>query len=151
METDRYGDDGEIRHESVFRERWRERQSTASRPGELIRQQGWVDAGLVALGVLLAAGAVVAGTASVARTEALPAVVQGISVTASRAGGMPPARGCAVQFRDASGATHGAVVVDVTATEVKAELDRPVSAPAGELVVPQGRQRLISTLLPRLG
>ncbi len=150
MKTDRNGDGGETRHEPVFRQRWRDRQSAATRPGELINQQGWVDGGLVALTVLLAAGAVTAGTVSVVQTEALPAVAQGIWVTASRDGGIPPARGAAVQFRDASGTTQTAVVVDVTATEVKAELGRPVSAPTGELVVPQGRRRLISTLLPRL-
>ncbi|BBZ73424.1 hypothetical protein [Mycobacterium paraseoulense] len=150
MEADRNSDDGETRHEPVFRERWRDRQSTASRPGELIKQQERTEAGLVMLGVLLAAGALIAGTVSIARTEALPAVTQGMTVTASRGGGIPPARGAAVQFRDASGTTHGAVVIDVTATEVKAELDRPVSAPSGELVVPQGRQRLISALMPRL-
>lgn len=143
-------DDGEIRYESVFRERWRDRQSAATRPGELIKQQGWIDAGLVALGVLLAAGAVAAGTVSIARTEALPAVTQGMSVTAMRGGGTPPARGTAAQFRDASGATQGAVVVEVTATEVRAQLERPVSEPAGELVLPNARQRLISVLLPRL-
>ncbi|MGD1171903.1 hypothetical protein ACKUVQ_05155 [Mycobacterium seoulense] len=102
MKADRNSDDGEIRHEPVFRERWRDRQSAASRPGELIKQERWVDAGLVALSVLLAAGALAAGTVRIAQTE------------------------------------------------VKAEVGRPVSGPAGEVVVPQGRQRLISVLLPRL-
>jgi hypothetical protein len=143
-------DDGEIRYESPFREPWRDRRSAATRPGELINQQGWIDAGLVALGVLLAAGAVAAGTVSIAQTEALPAVTQGMSVTAIRGGGTPPAQGTAAQFRDAYGTTQGAVVVEVTATEVRAQLERPVSAPAGELVVPKGRQRLISVLVPRL-
>jgi hypothetical protein len=142
--------DGDIRYESPFRERWRDRQSAATRPGELIKQQGWIDAGLIALGVLLAAGAVAVGTVSIAQTEALPAVTQGMSVTAIRGGGTPPAQGTAAQFRDASGTTQGAVVVEVTATEVRAQLERPVSASAGELVVPKGRQRLISVLLPRL-
>jgi hypothetical protein len=100
--------------------------------------------------VLLAAGAVAVGTVSIAQTEALPAVTQGMSVTAIRGGGTPPAQGTAAQFRDASGTTQGAVVVEVTATEVRAQLERPVSASAGELVVPKGRQRLISVLLPRL-
>ena len=50
--------DGEVRYEAVFRERWRDRQSAGARPGELIKQPGWIDAGLVALGVLLVAGAV---------------------------------------------------------------------------------------------
>ncbi|OBH84151.1 hypothetical protein [Mycobacterium sp. E2989] len=149
METDRNSDDRPGRHQPVFRERWRDRQSAASRPGELIKQQGWVNPGLVALTVLLAAGAVYAGTVSVAQTEALPAVAQGVWVTASREGVTPPPPGAPVQFRDPSGTTQG-VVVDVTATEVKAELARPVSAPAGELVVPQGRRRLIGVLMPRL-
>ncbi|OBB82651.1 hypothetical protein [Mycobacterium sp. 852002-30065_SCH5024008] len=150
MKADRDGDDGEIRHESVFRERWRDRQSAATRPGELIKQQGWINAGLVTLGVLLAAGAVAAGTVSAAQTEALPAVAQGTTVTATRDGGTPPARGAAARFRGASGTTQGAVVVEVTATAVTAQLQRPASEPAGELVVPKGRQRLISVLLPRL-
>ncbi len=143
-------DDGEIRYESVFREHWRDRQSAATRPGELIKQPGWIDAGLEALGVLLAAGAVAAGTVTVERTEALPAVAQGMSVIADRAGGTPPAEGTAAQFRDASGTTHSAIVVEVTATEVRAQLEGPGSASAGELVVPKGRQRLISVLLPSL-
>lgn len=141
--------DGEIRYESVFRQRWRDRQS-ASRPGELIKQQGWIDAGLVALGALLAAGAVAAGTVTIAQTQTLPAVTQGMSVTAIRDGGTPPAQGTAAQFRDASGTTRGAVVVQVTATEVRAQLETPVSVWPGELVVPNGRQRLISVLLPSL-
>ncbi|OJZ76248.1 hypothetical protein BRW65_02170 [Mycobacterium paraffinicum] len=147
MKSDR---NGENRHGRVFRDRWRDRQSAASRPGELIKQQGGVDGGLVALTVLLATGAVYAGTVSIAQTEALPAVAQGTVVTASRGDGTPPARGTTTQFRDASGATQRATVVDVTATEVKAGLDRPASAPTGELLVPRGRQRLISVLLPRL-
>ena len=142
-------DGGEIRYESVFRDRWRDRQSAATGPGELIKQHGWIDTGLVALGVLLAAGAVAAGQVGIAQTEALPAVTQGITVTAIRGGGTPPAQGTAAQFRDASGTTQGAVVIEVTATEVRARLDRPVWAPAGELVVPTGRQPLISVLLPR--
>lgn len=149
METDRNGDNG-VRGESVFRQRWRDRQSAATRPGELIKQQGWIDAGLVALWVLSTVGAVAAGTVSIAQNETLPAVAQGSSVTATRGGGTPPARGTAAQFRDLSGATQGAVVVEVTATEVRARLERPVSAPAGELVVPKGRQLLIDVLLPRL-
>ncbi len=150
MQTDRNGDDSEIRHEAVFRQRWRDRQSAATRPGELIRQQGWIDAGLVALGELLVAGVVVAGAVGIAQIETLPAVAEGSSVTAIRGGGTPPAQGAAARFRDASGTTQDAVVVEVTATEVRARLERPVSAPAGELVIPKGRQRLISVLLPRL-
>jgi hypothetical protein len=143
-------DDGEVRYEAVFRERWRDRQSGGARPGELIKQPGWIDAVLVALGVLLAAGAVAAGTMTVARSEALPAVVQGNSVTAVLVDAAAPAPGTSVQFRDASGATFDAVVVDASTTEVTAELRRPGPASSGKLLVPAGRQRLISLLLPRL-
>ena len=143
-------DDGEVRYETVFRERWRDRRSGGARPGELIKQPGWIDAGLVALGALLAAGAVAAGTMTVARSEALPAVVQGNSVTAVLADAAGPAPGTAAQFRDESGATFDAIVVDVSTTEVTAQLKRPGSASAGKLLVPAGRQRLISLLLPRL-
>jgi hypothetical protein len=142
-------DDGEVRHESVFRKRWRDHQSAGARPGELIKQPGWIDAGLVVLGVLLAAGAVAAATVTVERTAALPAVVQGASVTAIRAGA-PPAPGTVAQYRDASGTTVGAVVVEVTGTEVIAQLDRPGPPSAGELVIPAGRQPLLGVLLPRL-
>jgi hypothetical protein len=143
-------DDGEVRYEAVFRERWRDRQSGGARPGELIKQPGWIDAVLVVLGVLLVSGAVTAGTMTVARSEALPAVVQGNSVTAVVADAAAPAPGTAVQFRDVSGATFDAVVVDVSATEVTAQLEQPGPASAGKLLVPAGRQRLISLLLPRL-
>jgi hypothetical protein len=143
-------DDGQVRYESVFRERWRDRQSAGARPGELIKNPGWIDAGLVSLAVLLAVGAVAAGTITVGQTATLPAVVQGVTVTADRAGGPAPARGTSVQFRDTYGSTPAAVVVDVTATEVTAQLERPGPASAGELLVPAGHQRLISVLLPRL-
>lgn len=142
--------DHEVPRQTVFRQRWRDRQSAGARPGELIKQPGWIDAGLVALGVLLAAGAVAASTVTVARTEALPAVVQGTSVTAPR-GANAPAPGTTAQYRDSSGTTLDAVVVDVTATEVVARLARPGPASAGELLIPVGRQRLIGVLLPRLG
>jgi hypothetical protein len=142
--------DGEARYEGVFRERWRDRQSGGARPGELIKQPGWIDAVLVALGVLLVAGAVAAGTMTIARSEALPAVVQGNSVTAVLADATGPTPGTAVQFRDESGATFDAVVVDVSATEVTAQLEQPGPAAAGKLLVPAGRQRLVSLLLPRL-
>lgn len=135
---------------AVFRKSWRDRQSAGPRPGELIKQPGWIDAGLVALGVLLAAGAVAASTVTVARTAALPAVVDGTSVTAVR-GDVAPAPGTAAQYRDASGTTLDVVVVGVTRTEVVARLDQPGPASAGELLLPVGRQRLISVLLPRLG
>lgn len=142
--------DGGVRYEAVFRERWRDHRSAGARPGELIKQPGWIDAGLVALGVLLAAGAVVAGTMTVARSEALLAVAQGTSVTAVRGEAAPPALGTPVQFRDASGTTLDAIVIDVSATEVIAQFKQPGPASAGELLVPAGRQRLINVLLPRL-
>ncbi len=142
-------EDDDTRYEAVFRERWRDRQSAGARPGELVKQPGWIDAGLVVLGVLLAAGVFAAGTMTVARTQALPAVVQGASVTAAR-GDASPAPGSVVQYRDASGITLGATVVEVTATEVTARLDRPGPASTGQLLVPTDRQRLITVLLPRL-
>ena len=143
-------DDGEARYEAVFRERWRDRQSGGARPGELIKQPGWIDAGLLALGVLLAAGVVGAGTMTVARSEALSAAVQGDSVTAVLADAAAPAPGTAVQFRDDSGATFDAVVVEVTPTEVTAQLSQPGPESTGQLLLPAARQRLISLLLPKL-
>jgi hypothetical protein len=56
-----------------------------------------------------------------------------------------------VQFREASGPTLDAVVVAVTPTEVTAELTGPGPATGGQLLIPAGRQRLISVLLPSLG
>ena len=141
--------DDEGRYETVFRERWRDRQSAGARPGELVKQQGWIDAGIVALGVLLTAGVVAAGTMTIARTQALPAVVQGTTVTAAR-GEASPAPGSVVQYRDASGVTLGATVVEVTETEVTARLDQPGPATTGQLLVPADRQRVITVLLPRL-
>jgi hypothetical protein len=141
--------DDDARYETVFRERWRDRRSAGARPGELIKQPGWIDAGLVALGVLLTGGVVAAGTMTIERTRALPAVVQGKSVTAAR-GEASPAPGSVVQYRDASGITLGATVVEVTATEVTAQLDRPGPASTGQLLVPADRERLITVLLPRL-
>ena len=41
-----------------------------------------------------------------------------------------------MQFRDESGATFDAVVVDVSATEVTAQLEQPGPASAGKLLVP---------------
>jgi hypothetical protein len=144
--------DDDISHESVFRERWRDRQSAGARPGELIKQPGWIDAGLVALCALLVAGVIAAGTMTITRTQALPAVVQGTSVTAARgeAQAARPAPGSVVQYRDASGTTLGATVVEVTATEVTARLAQPRPESTGELLVPADRQRLITVLLPRL-
>lgn len=136
-------------YEAVFRERWRDRQSAGARPGELIKQPGWIDAGLVVLGVLLTVGVIAAGTMTIERTQALPAVVQGTSVTAAR-GDASPAPGSVVQYRDASGITLGAKVVEVTETEVTARLDQPGPASTGQLLVPADRQRLITVLLPRL-
>jgi hypothetical protein len=143
-------DDGEVRHEAIFRERWRDRQSGGPRPGELIKQPRWIDAGLVGLGFLLAAGAVVAGTMTVARSESLPAAVQGNSVIAVLADAVAPEPGAAVQFREPSGATFDAVVIDVSPTEVMAQLKQPGPETTGQLLVPTGRQRLIAVLLPRL-
>jgi hypothetical protein len=142
-------EDDDARYETVFRERWRDRQSAGARPGELVKQPRWIDAGLVVLGVLLTAGVVAAGTMTIARTLALPAVVQGTSVTAAR-GEASPAPGSVVQYRDASGITLGATVVEVTDTEVTARLDQPGPTSTGQLLVPGDRQRLITVLLPRL-
>jgi hypothetical protein len=144
-------EDGAVRYESVFRERWRDRQSAGARPGELIKQPAWIDAGLVVLAVLFAVGAVAGTTITVARTAALPAMVQGTTVTAVGAAGAELTPGSAVQYRDASGATQGAVIAEVTPTEVIAQLRQPSPTSAGQLLVPAGRQRLISVLLPRLG
>jgi hypothetical protein len=141
--------DGRARHASVFRERWRDRQSAGARPGELVKQPGWIDAALVVLGVLLTAGAVAAGTMTIARTQVLPAVGQGMSVTAAR-GEASPLPGSVVQYRDASGTTLSAIVVEVTDTEVMARLHQPGAASTGQLLVPADRQRLITVLLPRL-
>ena len=143
-------DDGGVRYESIFRERWRDRQSGGARPGELIKQPRWIDAVLIVLAALLVAGAVAASVLTVARSEALPAVVQGNSVTAVLADATGPTPGTAVQFRDESGATFDAVVVDVSVSEVTAQLAQPGPPSAGKLLVPAGRQRLISLLLPRL-
>jgi hypothetical protein len=142
-------DDDEIRYESVFRANWRDRQSAGARPGELIKNPGWIDAGLIALTVLLAAGAVAAATITVEQTAALPAVVQGATVTADRIAGPPPTPGATVGFRDGTGSTVDAVIVEVTATDVTAQLTQPASASAGELLVPAERQRLMNVFLPR--
>jgi hypothetical protein len=144
-------EDGRVRYESVFRARWRDRQSARARPGELIEQPAWIDAGLVVLAVLFAIGVLAGAKITVARTAALPAVVQGTSVTAVGSTDPHLSPGIAVQYRDASGATRGAVVAQVTPTEVIAQLPQPGPPSAGELLVPAGRQRLISVLLPRLG
>jgi hypothetical protein len=143
-------DDGEAPYQSIFRERWRDRQSGGSRPGELIKQPRWIDAGLVVLGVLLATGVVAAGTMTVARSEALPAAVQGNSVIAVLADAAAPAPGTAVQFQDATGGTFDAVVVDAGPTDVMAQLKQPAPESTGKLLIPAGRQRLIAMLLPRL-
>ena len=143
-------DDGEARYESIFRERWRDRQSGGARPGELIKQPRWIDAALGVLGVLLVAGAAAASTITVARSEALPAAVRGNSVIAVLADAAAPAQGTPVQYRDESGATFDAVVVDASPTEVTAQLTQPIPVSTGKLLVPAGRQRLITLLLPRL-
>ncbi|WP_006246745.1 hypothetical protein [Mycolicibacterium tusciae] len=144
-------DHEEIRYESVFRASWRDRQRAGARPGELIRNPRWLDAGLATLVVALIGGAVAAGTITVEQTATMPAVVQGTTLTADRAAGPPPppAPGAAVQFRHAFGLPVDAVIVDVTGTEVTARLQEPTPASAGELVVPAERQRLIDVFLPR--
>ena len=58
-------DSEEVRYESVFRASWRDRQTAGSRPGELIRNPRWLDAGLATLVVLLIGGAVAVGTITV--------------------------------------------------------------------------------------
>src|SRR5262249_31560757 len=126
-------DDGEARYESIFRERWRDRQSGGARPGELIKQPGWIDVGLGILGVLLVVGGVAAGTTTVARSEALPAAVQGNSVIAVLADVAAPGLGTPVQYRDTSGATFDAIVVDVSPTEVTAQLKQPSPELTGKL------------------
>jgi hypothetical protein len=143
-------DGGEGGEGSVFRDRWRERQSATGRPGELIRQPGWIDSGLWTLGLLIAAGMLAASTGTVARTEGLPAAAHGASVSAPRAGEVTAVAGDPAQFHDASGATRAAVIVEVTATEVRAALRAPGPAESvGVLDVPAGRQRLISVLFSR--
>ncbi|CAM3663146.1 hypothetical protein [Smaragdicoccus niigatensis] len=143
-------DDGDLRSESVFRDRWRERRSASSPFGELVKQPRWITAGVLALGLLIAAGLTAGFTITIAQTAALPAAVQSTSVTAVRSGDSAPDPGTVAQFRDASGVTINATVSEVTATEVLAQLEHPSSSPAGVLVVPSGRQRLIDVLLSRL-
>jgi Mrp family chromosome partitioning ATPase len=140
----------EVRYEAVFRERWRDRKSQGVRPGEVIRQPGWIDAGLVALGILLAVGVIAAGAMTTARSEALPAAVQGTSVSAVLVNAPPPSPGTPVVFRDTSGTEVDGVIVDASPVEALAELQQPSPASSGTLVVPAGRQRLISLLLPKL-
>ena len=106
----------------MFRAQWRARQSAGARAGELIRQPGWIGRALVLLAVLLVAGVIAAGVMRVPRTVTLPAMVQGRTVTAARAGETAPAPGTAVQFRDAAGVTVSGVVTEVSATEVMVEV-----------------------------
>ena len=47
--------------DSIFRASWRDHHASGSRPGELIKNPGWIDAGLVALAVLLTGGVFAAG------------------------------------------------------------------------------------------
>jgi hypothetical protein len=58
----------------VFRANWRDRQSAGARPGELIKNPGWIDAGLLVLAVLFTAGIVAAATINVQQSTPLPAV-----------------------------------------------------------------------------
>lgn len=137
--------------ENVFRQRWRERQSGGNQPGDLIRQSHWIDPGLIALGVLLAAGVVAGALVTVEQTVAFPAIAHDVSVSAVRDSGPAPNVGSAAQFRDTTGSVIDAVVVGVAPTEVMAELSRPAPPSAGQLLIPMGRQRLVSVLVPRLG
>jgi hypothetical protein len=123
----------EVRYQSVFRASWRDRQTAGARPGELIKNPRWLDAGLTTLVLLLMGGAVALGTITVEQTATMPAVVQGTSLTADRAAGPPPppAPGAAVQFRHSFGLPVDAVIVDVTATEVTARLQEPSPASVG--------------------
>jgi hypothetical protein len=54
-----------------------------------------------------------------------------------------------VGFRDGTGSTVDAVIVEVTATDVTAQLAQPAPASTGQLLVPAERQRLIDVFLPR--
>jgi hypothetical protein len=110
-----------------------------------------MDAGLVALGVLLIVGVIAAVTTTVPRTAAFPAVVDGVSVSAVRVAGPTPAVGSPAKFRDTTGAIVDAVVVEVAPTVVKARLGRAAPASAGQLLVPAGRERLFKVLAPGLG
>ncbi|MBO0679151.1 hypothetical protein JRC04_16930 [Mycolicibacterium sp. S2-37] len=141
----------EVRYESVFRQRWRDRQSAGARPGELIKQPRWIDVGLLALCVLFAVGAVVGATVTIEQTAALPAVANGAVVTAVRDDHPVPPPGDTVQFRDSAGDTRDAVIVAVTGSEVVAEVAPSGTVSSGELLLPAGRQRLIGMMLPRLG
>jgi hypothetical protein len=145
------GGDEAVQHESVFRAQWRERHCESGRPGDLIAQPGWIDSGLWTLGLLVAAGVLAAASGTVARTATLPAVAHGTWVSAIRSGEPAPRVGDTAQFRDSSGGTQTAVVVEVTATEVRADLNRSVDADVspGRLEMPAGRQPLITVLLPR--
>lgn len=138
-------------YQAVFRERWRERQSAGNRLGSLIRQPRWMDAGLVVLAALLAAGAVAAATVTVGRTAAYPAVVDGTTASAVRGADPAPEVGSPAQFRGAAAAPVDAVVVNVTPTEVIARLNTAVPSTAGQLLVPAGSERLYQVLIPRLG
>lgn len=137
-------------YQAVFRESWRERQSSGNRLGGLIRQPKWMDAGLVALAGFLVAGAVAGATVTVARNTSFPAVADGATVSAVRGHGPAPAVGSPAQFRATTGTTD-AVVVEVTPTEVMARLSTPVAPSGGQLLVPAGRESLLSLLVPRLG
>lgn len=135
---------------AMFRKHWQEHQSAAAMPGDLVSQPRWIDSGLTVLATMLVAGVVLGGTVTVARTEALPAVAQGSAVTAARTGDRAPELGATVQFRDAAGTSHSAVVIEVTGTEIVAQLPDPGRPAVGELILPAKSERLISLLVPRL-
>lgn len=136
---------------SIFRRPWRDSRSAPKGPGKLIEQPQWIGAGLVALAVLLSVGVAAASTVTVAGTEALPAVTQGDSVVAMRSGEAAPELGAIAEFRDSSGKSWPATVVEVTTTQVRAHLTGPSALTVGELVVPAGQDRLIDILVPGLG
>lgn len=143
--------DGAAGDRSVFRERWRERQSAGNGLERLVRQPAWVDAGLVILGVLLVLGVVAAANVTVARTAAFPAVSDGLRVSAVRDAAPAPLVGSPARFHDLAGTDVDAVVVEVDPTEVIAELSRPTAPSAGQLLVAVGPGRLVDLLAPRPG
>ena len=139
-----------MERDSIFRQRWRDSRSASKGPGKLLEQPRWITTGLVALGALSLAGVAAANAVTVARTEALPAVTQGDSVVAMRSGEPAPDLGTVAEFRDAAGMSWPAIVIEVTTTQVHAQLDGPRSLVVGELVVPAAEDRLIDILVPRL-
>lgn len=141
--------DSDVSDEGIFRRQWRSRQSNRRGPGDMIVQPRWIGGGLAGLAGLLAAGIVSATTLTVARTASLPAVAMETAVTAVPSEDTPPV-GAMAHFRDTSGATVDAVITESSATQVRARIPWRIPGTAGQLLVPDGRQRVISVLLPRL-